>query len=108
MGHWTLAASRLYYAAYYASSALLVSAGYTAKTHEGTIGMIGQNYLRAGILEKEDGAFLFYTKFGTPTANLFILRIILNLFRASSRAQEPVSELFWGRFLIIIGDFLAT
>ena len=52
MGHWTLAASRLYYAAYYASSALLVSAGYTAKTHEGTIGMIGQNYIRAGILEK--------------------------------------------------------
>ena len=58
MGHWTLAASRLYYAAYYASSALLVSAGYTAKTHEGTIGMIGQNYIRAGILEKEDGALL--------------------------------------------------
>ena len=88
MGHWTLAASRLYYAAYYASSALLVSAGYTAKTHEGTIGMIGQNYIRAGILEKEDGALLFYTKFGTPTANLFILRIIRNFFRVSPSAQK--------------------
>ena len=58
MGHWTLAASRLYYAAYYASSALLVSAGYAAKTHEGTVGMIGQNYVRTGILSKEDGALI--------------------------------------------------
>ena len=32
----------LAYAANYASSALLVSAGLMAKTHEGTIGMIGQ------------------------------------------------------------------
>lgn len=28
LGHWTLAANRLYYAAYYASSALLISAGH--------------------------------------------------------------------------------
>lgn len=58
MGHWTLTANRLYYAAYYASSALLVSAGYAAKTHEGTIGMIGQYYVRTGILTKDDGALL--------------------------------------------------
>lgn len=58
MGHWTLTASRLYYAAYYASSALLVSAGYAAKTHEGTIGMIGQYYVRTDILTKDDGALL--------------------------------------------------
>ena len=58
MGHWNLAANRLYYAAYYASSALLISAGHQAKTHEGTIGMIGQSYVRTGILSKEDGALL--------------------------------------------------
>ena len=58
MEHWTLAANRLYYAAYYASSALLVSAGLMAKTHEGTIGMIGQHYVRTGVLTKEDGALL--------------------------------------------------
>ena len=58
MGHWTLAANRLYYAAYYASSALLVNAGYTAKSHEGTIGMIGQHYVRTGILANEDGTLL--------------------------------------------------
>lgn len=58
MNHWTLAANRLYYAAYYASSALLVNSGFTARTHDGIIGMIGQNYVRTGILTTEDGALL--------------------------------------------------
>ena len=58
LGHWSLAANRLYYATYYVSSALLISAGHTAKTHEGTIGMIGQNYVRTGILSNEDGILL--------------------------------------------------
>ena len=58
MEYWTLAANRLYYAAYYASSALLVNDGLMEKTHEGTIGMIGQHYVRIGVLTKEDGALL--------------------------------------------------
>ena len=58
LGHWTLTANRLYYAAYYASSALLISGGYAAKTHEGTIGMIGQHYVRTDILSNEDGILL--------------------------------------------------
>ena len=58
MEHWTLAANRLYYSSYYASSALLVKAGLQAKTHEGTIGMIGQSFVRTGILTKENGALL--------------------------------------------------
>lgn len=58
LDHWTLAANRLYYASYYASSALLISAGHSAKTHEGTIGMIGQHYVRTGILTNEDGTLL--------------------------------------------------
>ncbi len=58
MEHWSLAANRLYYSAYYASSALLVNAGFAAKTHEGTIGMIGQHFVKSEILSKEDGALL--------------------------------------------------
>ena len=58
MNHWTLAASRLYYSAYYASSALLINDGHQAKTHEGTIGMMGQNYVRTGKLTADDGALL--------------------------------------------------
>lgn len=58
MEHWTLAANRLYYAAYYASSALLITDGHIAKTHEGTIGLIGQHYVMPGILTREDGSLL--------------------------------------------------
>ena len=35
MGHWTLAANRLYYTLFYISNALLVDKGMFAKTHAG-------------------------------------------------------------------------
>ena len=58
MNHWTLAANRLYYSAYYASSALLVQNGIVAKSHEGVIGMIGQNFVVTGILSKDEAKLL--------------------------------------------------
>lgn len=58
MNHWTLSANRLYYAAYYASSALLIQNGIVAKSHEGVIGMIGQNFVVKGIVSKEDAKLL--------------------------------------------------
>lgn len=35
MGHWSLAANRLYYALFHLASALLIDKGYTSKTHNG-------------------------------------------------------------------------
>ena len=58
MGHWTLAANRLYYAAYYASSALLIQKGIVAKSHEGVIGMIGQKFVVTEVLSKEEAKLL--------------------------------------------------
>ena len=58
MGHWTLSANRLYYAAYYASSALLIQNGIVAKSHEGVIGMIGQNFVVPGIISKDEAKLL--------------------------------------------------
>ena len=58
MNHWTLAANRLYYATHYASSALLIQNGIMAKSHEGVIGMIGQNFVVKGIVSKEDAKLL--------------------------------------------------
>lgn len=58
MGHWTLAANRLYYAAYYASSALLIKNGIVAKSHEGVIGMIGQKFVVTEVLSKEEAKLL--------------------------------------------------
>lgn len=58
MNHWTLAANRLYYAAYYASSALLIQNEIVAKSHEGVIGMIGQNFVLTGIISKDEAKLL--------------------------------------------------
>ena len=56
--HWTLSANRLYYAAYYASKALLIQNGIVAKSHDGVIGMIGQNFVVKDIVPKEDAKLL--------------------------------------------------
>jgi uncharacterized protein (UPF0332 family) len=37
LGYWRVAANRLYYACYYAASALLIKNGITAHTHTGII-----------------------------------------------------------------------
>lgn len=58
LGYWTLAANRLYYAAYYASVALLIYAGIDASTHKGVIRMIGAAYVKTGILSENDSKLL--------------------------------------------------
>lgn len=58
LGYWTLAANRLYYAAYYASVALLINSGIDASTHKGVIRMIGSSFVKAGILPGNDSKLL--------------------------------------------------
>ncbi len=58
LGYWNLAANRLYYAAYYASVALLISQGIETTTHKGAIRMIGQSFVKAGILTGNDARLL--------------------------------------------------
>lgn len=49
------AANRLYYAAYYAVSALLIAYKYEASTHNGVIQMFGMAFLKTNIIEKRHG-----------------------------------------------------
>lgn len=58
LGYWNLAANRLYYAAYYASAALLIYHGIDASTHKGVIRMIGSSFIKNGILSVEDSKLL--------------------------------------------------
>jgi uncharacterized protein len=44
------AASRAYYAVFHAARALLFSAGVEATTHKGTVALLGQHFVRAGLL----------------------------------------------------------
>lgn len=58
LGHWTLAANRLYYAMFYAASALLLNKGLNAKTHNGMISLLSQKFVKESLLTKEDGMFI--------------------------------------------------
>ena len=50
---WVTAANRLYYAAYYAVSALLISNNINTKTHDGIIRMFNQHFVYTGKIDRE-------------------------------------------------------
>lgn len=64
-GYWDMMANRLYYAAYYAVSALLLQHGFSVQTHHGIIQMLGLHFIKTGIMEG---------RFGTLYGQLFSLR----------------------------------
>ena len=53
--HWNLAIQRSYYACFYMASALLMSRGINARTHNGVVGQLGQNFVSKGFLTKDEG-----------------------------------------------------
>jgi uncharacterized protein (UPF0332 family) len=53
--YWETIANRLYYAAYNAVSAMLISYGYTAHSHDGVIHLFGQHFVKPGIVDVQDG-----------------------------------------------------
>ena len=46
MRYWALIANRLFYAAYYAVSALLIAHGHRVKSHEGTVTQFGLHFAK--------------------------------------------------------------
>ncbi len=50
LGYWSLAANRLYYAAYYASVAILIKNGIESNSHKGVIRMIGLYFVKNNIV----------------------------------------------------------
>lgn len=57
-GKYNIAANRLYYALYYAASALLISKGIPTKTHSGLLTQISLHLVRTGMLAINDGKLL--------------------------------------------------
>lgn len=53
--YWELIANRMYYAAYYAVSALLIAYGYTAKSHETIVRFFGLHFVKTGLFPAEQG-----------------------------------------------------
>lgn len=55
MHFWELVANRMYYAAYYAVSALLIANGHIAKTHETIVRVFGLQFVKTGMFSSEQG-----------------------------------------------------
>lgn len=55
---WTMAANRLYYAVFYAASALLLSEEISFHTHKGLINQFGYYFVKAGRVTFEEGALV--------------------------------------------------
>ena len=53
MGFWHTAANRVYYACYYAVTALLIKNGYETHTHHGVFTLFGKHFVLPGIVSKE-------------------------------------------------------
>lgn len=52
---WSIIANRMYYALYYAASALLIHDGHKVGTHKGVIALFNLNYVKEGPLSREEG-----------------------------------------------------
>ena len=52
---WKATANRLYYACFYAASALMVKFGFEAKTHGGIIRLLGLNFISKNLISNELG-----------------------------------------------------
>jgi uncharacterized protein (UPF0332 family) len=90
-GYYDVSASRAYYAAFYAASALLLNEGIDTSKHSGVIALIHQHFVKNGKLNKEQGRNLNW---------LFELRSVgdygVSLHVAHGDAQRAVN---------IAGDF---
>ena len=52
---WNASMNRIYYACYYAVSALLLKANIDSNSHKGIRQMLGLHFIQTGLISKEDG-----------------------------------------------------
>lgn len=54
---WDIAANRFYYACYHMLQGLFISRGLSAKTHDGSLTHLGQDFIMQGTVDKRFGRF---------------------------------------------------
>ena len=91
-GYVETAANRLYYAAYYAVSALLISFKYEASTHNGVIQIFGKAFLKNEIIDKKYGK-IFNQLFSLRLTGDYEDRHILDMTTEVLPLVEPAKEL---------------
>lgn len=84
-GYWNTAINRMYYACFYAASALLVANKIIVKSHDGVRQMLGKHFILTGQLSVEKGKFyiLIFNKRSSGDYEDFI-----------SHDQKTVNELY--------------
>lgn len=86
------AANRLYYAAYYAVSALLIAYKYEASTHNGVIQIFGKAFLKSNIIDKKYGK-IFNQLFSLRLTGDYEDRHIMDMATEVMPLVEPAQEL---------------
>ena len=84
LGYWDIIANRLYYAAYYAVSALLLQTGHTAQTHHDIIHLFGLHFIKTSLLDN---------RYGSLYSQLFSLRQTGDYGDTFGLTQEQVEPL---------------
>ena len=56
--YWNSAINRLYYACYYATTALLIKNGFSAQTHSWVIRLFGLHFIARGLFQKSRQNFI--------------------------------------------------
>ena len=83
-GMYNVAANRLYYAFYYAASALLISIKVEAHTHSGVQSMIHLHFIKTGLLSEDDGILM---------RRLFVMRQETDYEDFIDRTQDDIEEI---------------
>lgn len=58
LNHWNLAVNRLYYSVFHICSAILLSRGFSARTHSGVIQIMMREFVKTNKLTKDDGTLI--------------------------------------------------
>lgn len=85
-------ANRLYYAAYYAVTALLIANGVTVKTHSGVKAMFSLHFIKTRVLDKRFGV-IFSTLFSLRMTGDYEDRRNLDMAMDVLPLVEPAGEL---------------
>lgn len=82
----------MYYACYYASSALLIANGIVTKSHEGVRQQLGLNFVLTGKLSQEQGKFYsrLFSKRSSGDYEDFINHTVTTVDELFPQAQEFV------------------
>jgi len=104
-GHWRAAVSRLYYACFYAVSALLARHGHAASKHSGVIALFNRHFVKPGTVPRELGRFyndIFenrqqsdyddYAEFDAARVRPWLAQAAVFVARLAELAERPAEE----------------